>query len=74
MRSLGNIGVLFYFGWCNSFSRFEYVLEGQDLEKPPCLKPVILTEIVDDMKSSVRVVLEEQRKHPQEYIKVSLRN
>ena len=48
--------------------RFEAVLEPDEDEKPLCLKPTILTEIIDKVKSNVSFIVEEQRKGPEKYI------
>ena len=48
--------------------RFEAVLEPDEDEKTLCLKPTILTEIIDKVKSNVSFIVEEQRKGPEKYI------
>ena len=42
--------------------RFEYALEPDDDEKPKCLKPTILPEIVDKYKENVKNVVANQEK------------
>ena len=49
--------------------RFEYALDPDDDEKPPCLKPCILKEIITKQKENVRTVVGEQMQGPQKYIK-----
>ena len=42
--------------------RFEYALDPDEDEKPVCLKPTILKEIIDKAKQNVRNVVHEQMK------------
>ena len=42
--------------------RFEYALDPDEDEKPVCLKPTILKEIIDKAKQNVRNVVREQMK------------
>ena len=42
--------------------RFEYALDPDEDEKPVCLKPTILKEIIDKAKQNVRNVVGEQMK------------
>ena len=44
-------------------------MEGEEDEKPPCLKPTILDDIIAKMKDSVRKVVAQQMQFPEEYIK-----
>jgi dynein heavy chain len=49
--------------------RFQHALDPDEDEKPKCLKPTILQDIIDQVKANVVQVVEEQSKGPQEYIK-----
>ncbi len=49
--------------------RFEHVLEPDEDEKPVCLKPTILKDIIDRVKNNVREVVNAQSKGPRDYIK-----
>ena len=42
--------------------RFEYALDPDEDEKPKCLKPTILPEIVNEAKARAKKVLENQSK------------
>ena len=49
--------------------RFEHSLDPDEDDKPPCLKPTVLPDIIEKAKENVRAVVKEQSKGPQEYIK-----
>ncbi|XP_059098400.1 dynein axonemal heavy chain 7-like [Tigriopus californicus] len=49
--------------------RFEHILEPEDEERVTNLRPTILEAIVDEMKETVRTVIQSQSRFPIEYIK-----
>ena len=55
----------------NEIPKYMCFEQGQEAENGTAyLRPVILEEITSDMRSTVKTVVVEQSKHPQEYIKV----
>ena len=55
----------------NEIPKYRILKQGQEEENEPAhLRPVILEEITLAMRNTVKKVVAEQSKHPQEYIKV----
>ena len=50
--------------------RFEYALDPDEDEKPKCLKPTILPDIVNKAKENVRNVVANQKKGTLKFIDV----
>ena len=57
----------------NEIPKYKIFEKGQETESgTDCLKPIILEEIISAMRSTVKKVVAEQSKHPQEYVKVRM--
>ena len=57
----------------NEIPKYKIFEKGQEAESgTDYLKPIILEEIISAMRSTVKEVVAEQSKHPQEYVKVRM--
>ena len=68
------ISIIFFHLGSSEIPRFEYALDPDEDEKPKCLKPTILPDIVNKAKDNVRNIVANQKKGNIQYFSTLLDN